>query len=254
MPVSPRNNVVCLKWGKKYSADYTNRLYHSVKRHLTRPFRFVCVTDDPADLDEGIEAVGIARNPGYPEEEWPNLFMKLCLFEEGFAGLKGPTLFFDVDVVIMQNIDCFFDYKPGKNCIIHNWLAWYKTIFRPRPHIGNSSLFRFEAGESGYIYERFVREFEQANDPALFTTEQAFMTHAMGEVYWWPEEWVRSFKRHCRPAFPLNLVKTPVMPDTKVIVFHGLPNPDQALVGFDDGILHHKTLPAPWIADYWDVR
>lgn len=249
---TPACNVICLKWGTRYPAEYTNRLYRAVKKNLSRPFRFLCVTDDPTGLAEGIEAAGIASNPGYPDSKWPNLFLKLCLFKDGFADLQGPTLFCDVDLIIMRNIDCFFDYKPGKNCIIHNWLPAYKTIFRKRPHIGNSSFFRFEAGKSNYIYETFLREFAQANDQSLYPTEQAFMTHAMGEVYWWPEEWVRSYKRHCRPCFPFNMVRAPQEPDTKVLVFHGLPDPDQAIAGFDDGVLHHRTLPAPWIARYWE--
>ena len=244
-------NIICLKWGTRYPVEYTNRLYRSVKKHLSRPFRFLCVTDDPKGLDNGIEAVEIAENPGYEAEMWPNIFIKLCIFKDGFANLEGPTLFFDVDVVIMQDLDCFFDYKPGKNCIIHNWLPRRKTLFRGLPHIGNSSLFRFEAGKSGYIYDTFLREFQQANDRSCYPTEQAFMTHAMKEVYWWPTEWALSFKRHCVPCFPLNLLHAPHKPDTKVLVFHGLPDPDQAIVGFNDGVLRHRTLPAPWIADYW---
>ena len=39
-------NIICLKWGTRYPARYTNILYASVKRHLHRPFRFVCFTDD----------------------------------------------------------------------------------------------------------------------------------------------------------------------------------------------------------------
>lgn len=244
-------NVVCLKWGTRYPAAFTNILYHSVKRHLTRPLRFVCVTDDPTGLDDGVEAVPLAPNPGYPEDKWPNIFMKLAILQDGFADLRGPTLFLDVDVVIMGDLDCFFDYRPGKNCIIHNWIEWHKTLFRPRPAIGNSSVFRFEAGSGNGIYETFLKEFEQANDRNLYPTEQAFLTHAMREVCWWPEEWVRSYKRTCRPAFPLNLVRAPRKPDTKILVFHGAPDPDQALAGFVGKKLHHRILPAPWIRDDW---
>lgn len=251
MPEQPTCNILCLKWGARYPASYTNTLYRSVKAHLSRPFRFVCVTDDPSGLDAGIEAAGIAPNPGYPDSRWPNIFLKLAIFQDGFAGLEGPTLFLDVDVVIMQDIDCFFDYKPGKNCIIHNWIEWHKTIFRKRPDIGNSSIFRFEAGKSGYIYETFLKEFREANDKSKYPTEQAFLTHAMKEAHWWPEEWARSFKRTCRPCFPLNLVKAPKEPNTKILVFHGAPDPDQAIAGFNDGKLHHKTLPARWIEKYW---
>ncbi len=247
-------NILCLKWGKRYPASYTNILYHSVKRHLHRPFRFVCATDDPTGLDEGIDAVPLPPNPGYPENQWPGIFAKLAIYQDGYAQLQGPTLFLDVDVVIMNDIDCFFDYLPGKNCMIHNWIEWHKTIFRKRPFIGNSSIFRFEAGKCGYVYEAFLREFKEANDNTIYPTEQAYMTHALGEVHWWPEEWARSFKRTCRPIFPLNLIQTPAEPDTKILVFHGAPDPDQAIAGFDDGKKHHRVLPCPWIEKYWCVE
>lgn len=245
-------NVICLKWGTRYPAAYTNELYRAVSHNMTRPFRFVCVTDDATGLLPEIEAVDFPPNPGY--DHWPNIFSKLAILQDGFANLEGPTLFMDVDVVIMDNIDCFFDYKPGKNCIIHNWIEWHKTLFRKRPHIGNSSVFRFEAGSSGYIYDTFIKEFESANDRSQYPTEQAFLTHAMKEVYWWPEEWVKSFKRTCRPVFPLNMIMAPREPKTRILVFHGRPDPDAAAVGFDDGKMHHKVLPAPWINKYWDLN
>ncbi len=251
MSKKPECNVICLKWGTRYPASYTNIIYHSVKRHLSRPFRFLCVTDDPSGLDEGIEPHPFPDNPGY--EKWPNIFSKLAILQDGFAGLEGPTLFLDVDVVIMQDIDCFFDYMPGRNCIIHNWIEWHKTLFRKRPAIGNSSIFRFDAGHSGYIFETFKREFEAANDRRRYPTEQAFLTHAMQNPCWWPEEWVKSFKRTCRPVFPLNLVKAPARPDTKILVFHGNPDPDQAVDGFRGKKVHHRVLPAKWILDDWHV-
>lgn len=246
-------NILCLKWGTRYPADYTNILYHSVKRHLHRPFRFICCTDDPTGLDEGIDCVPIPPNP-CPEKipHWPNIYLKLAILKEGFANLVGPTLFLDVDVVIMDDIDCFFDYKPKENCIIHNWIEWHKTIFTPRPNIGNSSIFRFDAGESShYIFETFLREIDDAFNHKLYTTEQAFLTHAMVKPNWWPEDWARSFKRSCRPAFPLNRFITPHEPKTKILVFHGAPDPDEAIRGFSGRKLHHKTLPAPWIERYW---
>ena len=97
-------NVICLKWGTRYPAAYTNTLFRSVKKHLHRPFRFVCVTDDPTGLDEGIDAVPFPANPGYKDEkEWPGIFSKLAITQDGFANLEGPTLFLDVDVVIMDD-------------------------------------------------------------------------------------------------------------------------------------------------------
>ena len=39
-------NVICIKWGTKFGADYVNRLYRMVEKNLSIPHRFVCFTDN----------------------------------------------------------------------------------------------------------------------------------------------------------------------------------------------------------------
>ena len=60
----PRVNVLCLKWGTYYGPEYVNRLYAGVRRNLKRPFRFVCVTDNPAGLRPEVETVPFPGDPG----------------------------------------------------------------------------------------------------------------------------------------------------------------------------------------------
>lgn len=244
-------NVLCLKWGKRYPAYYVNNLYAGVKKYLHRPFRFVCVTDDPSELVDEIDSLPIPEDPGM-SIAWPNVFIKLLVTADGFAQLKGPTLFLDVDVAITGDLDCFFEYMPGKNCIIHNWVELRKTIFRKAPNIGNSSVFRFEAGKSNYICETFLADMHRASDRKFFRTEQAFLTHAMKEVYWWPDEWVRSFKRHSMWMFPFNYLHEPTLPaKCRILAFHGKPDPDEALVGYQGRCVHHYCKPASWLSAYW---
>ena len=38
-------NVICLKWGTAYPPFYVNRLYAGVRRHMKRPFSFICFTN-----------------------------------------------------------------------------------------------------------------------------------------------------------------------------------------------------------------
>jgi hypothetical protein len=255
-----RVNVLCLKWGTGYPALYANRLYAGVRKHLHRPFRFVCVTDDPTGLDEGIEAVAFPGDPHVLNRPWPNIFVKLLLFQDGFANLVGPTLFLDMDIVIMDDLDRFFGFAPGENCIVHNWVEWRKRIFRARPHIGNSSVFRFEAGKSGYVHEAFLREKGNPELAWIFQKgSQKFQTRAMeangSTVRWWPDDFVKSFKFDCRPVFPFNLFLAPRKPkDGSVIAFHGHPDPEQACAGFRDGHLNTWTRPAKWVGDLWTGR
>lgn len=244
-------NVLCLKWGDRYGPHYVNTLFRSVSRNLSRPFRFLCCTDDTTGLSPEIETIAFPSNPGV-KRGWPDILVKLMVLQNGFGNLQGATLFIDLDVAITGPIDCFFDYMPGKFCIIHNWVNWRKALLRRRPAVGNSSVFRFEAGKSGYAYETFLREMHLAEDRSVFNTEQAFLTYALGNPQWWPEEWVKSYKWNCRPAFPLNLLRSPKLPEgCRILVFHGRPDPDEAIRGYKGRKLHHRILPAPWIAEYW---
>ena len=46
---------------------------------------------------------------------------------------------------------------------------------------------------------------------------------------------MRSFKRHCIPAFPLNHFLTPKVPaQARIVAFHGRPDPDEALRGYGE--------------------
>ncbi|MBQ3748094.1 MAG: hypothetical protein II863_11885 [Kiritimatiellae bacterium] len=259
----PRVNVLCLKWGTYYGPEYVNRLYAGVRRNLKRPFRFVCVTDNPAGLRHEVEAVPFPDDPGVIGRPWPNIFVKLCLFKNGFADLYGPTLFLDVDVCITGSLDKFFDYRPGDFCIIHNWVERRKSLFRAIPDIGNSSCFRFDAGASGAVYETFLSMKDSPEERWRFTKgSQKFQTYAMmksGHVSWWPSRWVCSFKRHCIPLFPLNKIFTPWRPSkhSAVVAFHGQPDMVQALQGYcfkANGVpvsMHLTCKPCSWIEDYW---
>ena len=258
-------NVLCMKWGhKNYPAYYVNRLYAGVKAHLPRPFRFVCMTDDPTGVRPEVECVDFPPNPDVKGRKWPNVHAKLLVFRKGFANLEGPTLFLDIDLIVLNDLGRFFDYRPGDFCIIHNWIERRKLLFRRRPAIGNSSCFRFDAGTDAAhrVYEAFLRD---KDDPALDAYfrkgSQKYQTRAMreaGRVSWWPEAWVCSFKRQCIPLWPLNLLVAPRPPKTaSVIAFHGSPDIPEAITGFREHKGHkvppHLTCrPAPWVKDLWE--
>lgn len=254
-------NILTLKWGTLYSAEFVNQTYRGVKRHLHRPFRFVCVTDDPTGLDPAIDAQPFPAKPDwmtlnarYPV--WPNIYVKLLVFEKGFANLEGPTLFLDIDQIIIDDLDCFFDYRPGEFCIIHNWVPLRMRLFRRPPFVGNSSCFRFEAGgECHSVFEKFKSEVVEAMNPEIYGTEQEYMTHAVGKdrVNWWPESFVRSFKRSCTWPWPLNHFLMPrLKKDTKILCFHGRPTPGEAFRGYRGRHLNTWTRPCPWVRDLWN--
>ena len=241
-------NVVCMKWGRPYGPEYVNRLYRGVARNLSLPFRFICFTDDPTDIEPPVECKPlppIDLPSGYEH----SAFRKISLFAPELDDLTGRTLFLDLDVVIVDAIDCFFSYE-ARFCIIHNWIEWRKTIVRKRPQIGNSSVFRFEIGDQVQAWEDFHADPMRAMTG--HPTEQAYMTSVVEGLVFWPEEWCRSFKRHCIPTPPLNLFVEPQLPvGARIIAFHGLPNPPEAAAGFRAN-WRKRTLPARWIIRHWN--
>nr|VFK36721.1 MAG: hypothetical protein BECKSD772F_GA0070984_100451 [Candidatus Kentron sp. SD]VFK40288.1 MAG: hypothetical protein BECKSD772E_GA0070983_100551 [Candidatus Kentron sp. SD] len=246
-------NIITLKWGTLYGPEYVNRLYHGIQRHLIRPFRFICFTDDAMGVDAGVECLDFPDFPMEPEYEWHtwSAWRKFSVLRDDVP-FQGPSLFLDLDILITGPLDKFFEYgQPDEFAIIHNWIEWRKTIFRKKPDIGNSSCFRFLAKHFHFAYEQFIAK----PGPMItgFPTEQAALTHCVREhKIYWPEEWVRSFKRHCRPSFPLNRFMEPKFrPEASIIAFHGRPHPDQALEGYVGTKMHHFTKPTTWIAEYW---
>lgn len=242
-------NIVSLKWGDRYGPEFANRLYNGVAKNLNRPFRFICFTDQADGLHPNIEPHPLPPIV-LPESHQRTTWLKLGLFMDGLADMQGDCMFLDLDLLITGNIDCFFEYMPGKRCIIHNWNLRHH-IFRKRPDVGNSSVFRWRANTTQFIVDKFYAEADWAM--ANFKPPQTYLTYGLGEKYWWPEEWAQSFKRHCIPLFPLNLMQTPKLPsDARMVVFHGLPDPDQALEGFKAKRIHRSCKATPWIEDFWD--
>ena len=78
-------------------------------------------------------------------------------------------------------------------------------------------------------------------------------------IEWFPVEWCRSFKDHCMPGGILNSLITPTkIPEgAKIIVFHGQPNPPDAIAGTWGAPVQwykrfYKTVkPTKWIEAYW---
>jgi hypothetical protein len=236
-------NVMCMKWGTKYAARYVQVLRSMVSRNLPLEHRFICMTDDATGLPNDIDILPLPElgvDPNAPERGWK----KLSAFQPTLDNITGTTLFLDLDIVILDDLSPFFEYK-GNFCIINDWK-------NSNDYVGNSSVFRFTIGEHNYILEDFL------TDPAAvssqYRNEQAYLSDAVrkhGELVYWPESWCVSFKKHCLPKVPLRFFREPTPPQgTKIVIFHGDPKPDEAARGLRaKGRAPYK--PATWINDFW---
>lgn len=234
-------NVICMKWGKKFHAGYVNRLYYMVENNLRLPHRFVCFTDEIDGINPKIETMPLPKldDSGIAERCWK----KLGVFQEVLFDLKGIALFLDLDVIIMQNLDDFFTI-PGEFFIIRDW------AFK-EGNIGNSSVFRFEIGKHSEIIENFYKEGKTIRK--RYQNEQAFLSKEMAKkniLRYWPFDWCISFKHNCLPRWPWCYFKTTKEPNTKILIFHGHPNPEEAYRGYIGKFGYRFVKPVRWLSKY----
>ena len=239
-------NIICMKWGDKFPVEYVNRLYAMVSRNTNIKFRFICFTENSEGIRSEVEIQNLPdlKLPsGSPERGW----RKLTVFKKNFGGLSGPTLFLDLDIVIVANLDVFFN-QPGDFLIAHD-----KKKSKKRE--GNSSIFRFEIGKYPQILDYFEENSEQVKNEVRH--EQAYLSRELdklGKLEFWNESCVPSFKYNCCPSWIKSWVLAPSIPKgARVILFHGLPNPPEAIIG-RSGKWYRHIQPSPWIKDYWTTN
>lgn len=246
-------NIVCLKWGDAYSPEYVNNLYSMVNRNITVPFRFICLTENSQNIRSEVEIWPLPEFEEPPVEylKYCQAWRKLALFKAGLADMQGKVLFLDLDVVIKSNIDCFFTFSK-KLSIIENW-------YQPGQLVGQASAICFSAGQEEALLQNYL------DNPLKvlkeFRTEQAYITGYLQKdgFDYFPQDWCVSFKKHCMPSglarFFSSRVTEPL--NAKLVVFHGRPNPPDAIKGEWGKALpwykrwYKRVQPSPWVAKYW---
>jgi len=262
--------VICMKWGSKYPARYVNILYSSVTRNISGPFRFFCMTDDSEGLNPGIEVQPIPDLGCEIPRDVPGMWRKAVLWSEGLCGASGPALFIDLDVVITDNIDKFFEFGEPDDVILA------RNPVRPFERLGQSSVFRFPIGRHSYMLDNLRAEPERIS--RKFQFEQRYTTKCIRPgIRFWPRGWVAHFRYHCLGSLVARYLRPARLPrGAKIIIFPGGPKPEEAMVGrwypelprvppwrhLTDKTIRKPghgwraharryLLPVPWVADHW---
>jgi hypothetical protein len=133
-------NIICVKWGDKYNAYHVNRLYKMVEKNLNIPFEFYCYTDDASDIVPWINILSI-------EEEYDDVWNKLALFNFDL----GKTLYFDLDVIIQNNVE---PLMQKSFTLVQCYWKPLSELKWPDHNI-NSSVMYWEGLENQHIYNDF---------------------------------------------------------------------------------------------------
>ena len=251
--MSAERFIACLKYGTRYPADYVNVLYNAARKAMRGPFRFLCLTDRPEGLLPSIETlpipdVGLEPNEWFVGGIWP----KLGIYDRHLHGLTGRVLFIDLDMVVLRDLDAFFEV-PGRYVGIDGGPRWGRPNSTARPELC-SALVAYDIGALGDLADKF--RVEKAAIMRRFRTEQAYTEAELGHIDFWPEGWVISFKRSLRQPLLVDLIREPKLPPetAKVLAFHGTPRPAD-LIGqgrtFWDRVPHLGHGSVSWMVDYW---
>ncbi len=249
-------NCICIKYGNRYGPEYVNRLHSGLRRNSESDIRLVCMTDDRTGIHPEIEVVPLADEPFHQrmftkmeKEGWQAPYRKVSLYRPDLVpDLDGPLILFDIDVVVVGNIDVLRDYAPGKVCMRRSWDRHPGT-----PQLGHGSVEKFEPKLHGYIYEALARDPEGSlvfghGYEQIFTSRTA---EKAGDFEPFPDEWIASFKYDCRPMRPLNMFLPPRLPpEARVVCFHGAPKMHEAVAGYYADPLH-MTRRADWLTEAW---
>lgn len=199
--------VVCVKVGTKYPSEYVNILYNMVQRNLSVKHDFLCITDDTTGINPDIKCVEPLYNNGW--------WTKLTLFAPNCYDLTGKILYFDLDLVIIANINKLANYDTDF-AISRDWMC--STY--------NSSVMLIEAGTQTQIWEKFDAD-RDAGIKSVPDGDQGYIgAHSKPDVF--PERWISSYKVHCKG------ISDPVSP---IILFHGRPNP--------------PDVQDSWVVEHW---
>lgn len=188
--------VACVNWGTKYPIKYVTVLEAMVKRNLTVPHRFVCLTDHP----EKYKCETIELPKGL--HGWWN---KLYLFKKGLFDDK--VLFLDLDIVITGSLDELVE-KTGFISI----KDWNYDSY-------NSSVMIL--GDNPEVWDDFLLKINRITDK--YHGDQDWITEKLRFRRYFPAEWILSYRKSCQGGVPK---------DCKIVCFHGEPKPADVKTGW----------------------
>ena len=249
--------IVTMKWGRAYSSHEVNVLFRAATDHTSTRFDFVCLTDDPDGLDPRINTreIPLSELNGMPHGwmtrggVWP----KVCLFHPDLKIEFRQVLFFDIDTVIVGNIDPLLA-DPGDELVMLNCgKGWKRRDERLAPEPA-SGVLSYQPRFHVDIFEQFAAN--PLTAMARFSTEQEFVGRAAAKIGFFPLSWTESFKYHLRRYPVVDMFVPPRRPKktTRVVAFHGFPNPIHVVsVGTRWSRFPRVSWRRPaWLQEYWE--
>lgn len=237
----PSNYTVdcaCVIHGVGYSWHYVDVLYNMICRNISYPIRFHVYTEParnvPANyIRHDLEDWGITG----PKKSW---WYKMQLFNSDHH--SGPLLYFDLDNVIVNNIDWILASNTNYFWAIKD----FKYLWKPTHQGINSSVMYWDTSKFHYVWQQFKNSALAQVMHRYPGGDQDYVSQAVehNKIRYFDNEAVQSWRWQCFDGgynFKKRTWNSPgsgtKFPEkTSILVLHGKPKPDQTT---DPVILEH---------------
>ena len=228
-------NIVCIKWGTKFSSAHVNILYRSVKKHLKKEHNFVCFTDNTKGLDSNIDA-----RPLWHDYVTLGLnYRKLKLYsEEILSSLDYNILYLDLDTVITGSILPFANLTGNT--------IWKSPSNGRLGFVYNTSLVRLVDDEFCEAWSLFKKNpqqliYKSKTIDGWTGSDQAVISHLFGNTCNYVDEshGIISLRDHSEMCSVEKLKR-----GIKIIGFYH----NDKYGDMSDEVLQEKY---PWIVEHW---
>lgn len=176
--------IITYKWrgwrgDNFYKAEHVNTLKRMVADNCSIPHRFVCITDDPTDVEA--ETRAMTPDPGIQVMgRRPNSFRRLWLFSEEAREEFGPRiLHMDLDCVILKDIAPLLTDD------------WYKVMYGKASRY-NGSMWQVKPGVRPEIWtglhcgaDAEIRKYNHRTKLPNYGSDQAWMSYKIEDAPTW---------------------------------------------------------------------
>lgn len=230
-------SVVTYLWRgtRGYQPAHVNALARGVRKHMVRPYRFVCVTDgfDAAAFDTGVlvvptppEALHLAAIPSPEGERFPSSYRRLYTYSKQAKNVLGErVLQLDVDCVPVRSLEWLLEQADG-----FDFMGW-----RPRSAWGTpgrlaGGTFVVNPGAHREIFIDFAMdpagEIAKARAAGYRGSDQAYMSYRLPGAPSWP--WPHGIYQSQDMRAPARM-HWPLPADARLVHFNGPRKPWEVL-------------------------
>jgi len=223
-------NVMCVKWGEKYSAQFVNKLFNMVQKNICgHAFTFYCYTENSKDINPSIKIIPMQTDL---TQYWP----KLELFK---LFRRDTNIFFDLDVIILQPMERLLSVKTRTVSILYS--QWKEGFLLPHkkakpenkyPTQYNSSIMKWQDNQGDEIYNYFQKN----KDMILFKYRgiDRYLYHEPVQIDLLPTGIAYSYWKGAK--YGKDTTPEKLRPDYEVCILNNGPKQDEV---------------DSWIKDYW---